>query len=547
LALDAADGAGFSDLDDMGNVHPPLAMVTQIVDEVVMLPALASVAVAWHRLLLRDEDSGPGVYLRLDRIVAGYAILAFWIGVITLAPICVYEMFQIVTGTSAARDMATLIALLLALIAFLIAARLSLALPGIALGRDDVTLRTAWRVSKGNTWRMFWAYFFCIVPWVTILTFASISVILVAPSRTTSALLLLVQDLLSIPLGMISVGVLSFAYGHFFERRADIGQQGRHRMRILLILLISLISSAVVAVAATLFVAYRANEAVAFYNRGNAYAAKAQYDRAIEDFDQAIRLDPKYALALYDRGIAYGAKGQYDRAIEDFDQAIALDPKYAVVFDGRGVAYAKKAQYDRAIEDFDQAIALDPKYALAFYSRGVAYAAKAQYDRAIEDFDQAIRLAPKYALAIYSRGIAYFNKGQFAVAARDFEQSLSINAAQAYGVLWLHLARARSDRDDTEELTGNAVKLDLKTWPGPVVAFYFKGIDANGVMAAARSGDAKTQREQGCQVSFYVGEDAVLRQDTAEATRLLRQARETCPPDFAEFIAAQAELKRLEK
>jgi hypothetical protein len=42
-----------------------------------------------------------------------------------------------------------------------------------------------------------------------------------------------------------------------------------------------------------------------------------------------------------------------------------------------------------------------------------------------------------------------------------------------------HLARAR--------------KLDLKTWPGPVVAFYLKGIDANGVMAAARSGDAKTQ------------------------------------------------------
>jgi lipoprotein NlpI len=181
------------------------------------------------------------------------------------------------------------------------------------------------------------------------------------------------------------------------------------------------ISAAVVAVAATLFVAYRANEAVAFYNRGNAYAAKAQYDRAIEDFDQAIGLDPKYALA--------------------------------------------------------------------FYSRGVAYAAKAQYDRAIEDFDQAIRLAPKDALAIYSRGIAYFNKGRFAVAARDFEQSLSINAAQAYGVLWLHLARARSDRDDTAELTGNAVKLDLKTWPGPVVAFYLKGIDANGVMAAARACD----------------------------------------------------------
>jgi lipoprotein NlpI len=528
--------------------NPLLAMVTKIVDEVVMLPALASVAVAWHRLLLRDEDSGPGVYLRLDRIVAGYAILAFWIGVITLAPSCVYEMFQIVTGTSAARpDMATLIALLLALIAFLIAARLSLALPGIALGRDDVTLRTAWRVSKGNTWRMFWAYFFCIVPWVTILTFASISVILVAPSRTTSALLLLVQDLLSIPLGMISVGVLSFAYRHFFERRADIGQQGRHRMRILLILLISLISSAVVVVAATLFVAYRANEAVAFYNRGNAYEAKAQYDRAIEDFDQAIRLDPRYAPAFYNRGNAYQANAEYDRAIEDYDQAIRLNPKYTFAFYNRGNAYAAKAQYDHAIEDYDQAIRLDPKYAFAFITRGNAYKAKAQYDRAIEDFDQAIGLDPKLALAFVSRGIAYFNTGRFAIAAGDFEHSLYINAAQAYGVLWLHLARARSNRDDTAELAGNAAKVDLKTWPGPVLAYYLKRIDANDVMAAARTGDAKTQREQGCEASFYVGEDAVLRQNTAEATRLLRQARETCPPSFAEYTAAEAELKRLAK
>src|SRR5580700_1860811 len=146
-----------------------------------------------------------------------------------------------------------------------------------------------------------------------------------------------------------------------------------------------------------------------------------------------------------------------------------------------------------------------------------------------------------------SRGIAYFNTGRFAIAAGDFEHSLYINAAQVYGVLWLHLARARSNRDDTEELAGNAAKVDLKTWPGPVLAYYLKRIDANDVMAAARTGDAKTQREQGCEASLYVGEDAVLRQNTDEATRLLRQARETCPPNSVEYTTAEVELKRLEK
>jgi tetratricopeptide (TPR) repeat protein len=71
------------------------------------------------------------------------------------------------------------------------------------------------------------------------------------------------------------------------------------------------------------------NVASLYTRRGNEYAYKGQYDRAIQDFDQAIRLDPQNVVAFYDRGIAYGAKGQRDRAIQDFDQAIRLDPQFA--------------------------------------------------------------------------------------------------------------------------------------------------------------------------------------------------------------------------
>src|ERR1700723_817978 len=54
--------------------------------------------------------------------------------------------------------------------------------------------------------------------------------------------------------------------------------------------------------------------ASAFGNRGSAYFAKAQYDRAIQDFDQAIKLDPNLALAFSNRGNAYSRQRQYDRA-----------------------------------------------------------------------------------------------------------------------------------------------------------------------------------------------------------------------------------------
>ena len=48
----------------------------------------------------------------------------------------------------------------------------------------------------------------------------------------------------------------------------------------------------------------------AFNNRGTAYRAKGQHDRAIQDYDQAIKLDPSYASAFINRGVAYNAKGQ---------------------------------------------------------------------------------------------------------------------------------------------------------------------------------------------------------------------------------------------
>jgi tetratricopeptide (TPR) repeat protein len=100
------------------------------------------------------------------------------------------------------------------------------------------------------------------------------------------------------------------------------------------------------------------NLARAFSSRGLAYARKGQYDRAIEDLDQAIRFDPNDAFAFRNRGTSYARKGQYDHAIEDLDQAIRLNPNDAVAFSNRGLSYSGKGQYDHAIEDLDQTIRL---------------------------------------------------------------------------------------------------------------------------------------------------------------------------------------------
>ncbi len=142
-----------------------------------------------------------------------------------------------------------------------------------------------------------------------------------------------------------------------------------------------------------------------YVNRGVEYNSASELDRAIADFSEAIRLNPKFAMAFYNRGIAYRSKNDPDRAIADYNEAIRLNPKYGSAFNNRGlVFYSPKKNYDRAIADYNEAIRLDPKNARAFNNRGNAYDDKNDHDRAIADYNEAIRLDPEYAIAFNNRG-----------------------------------------------------------------------------------------------------------------------------------------------
>jgi tetratricopeptide (TPR) repeat protein len=117
-----------------------------------------------------------------------------------------------------------------------------------------------------------------------------------------------------------------------------------------------------------------------YINRGYEYKQKKDYDHAIQDYDQAIKINPNFAQAFNNRGVVYYFKGQYDRAIRDYDQAIKIDPNTVSAaykpFYSRGLVYYHKGQYDRAIQDFDQAIKRDPNHTDAIKYRAEAMAKK---------------------------------------------------------------------------------------------------------------------------------------------------------------------------
>jgi len=151
------------------------------------------------------------------------------------------------------------------------------------------------------------------------------------------------------------------------------------------------------------------------------------YDRAIDDINRAIRLDPNDADAYLLRGAMYYNKGDNDRTIADCTEAIRLDPNFARAYVSRGLTYARKGDYDRAIADYTQAIRIDPNNARSYRNRGLAYDIKDDMDKAIADYTQVIRLAPNFAGTYNRRGSAYANKQDYNRAIADYTEAIRLD------------------------------------------------------------------------------------------------------------------------
>ena len=119
---------------------------------------------------------------------------------------------------------------------------------------------------------------------------------------------------------------------------------------------------------------------------GDRHRELGEHHLAAEEYGEAIRLDSEFADAYYRRAGAFAQIRQHVRAIEDYKEALILDPLYTIdpVFrHDRGFAYHHLRMFLRAIEDYEQAVHLDPRYTEAHKNRGLAYAGLRQYERAI--------------------------------------------------------------------------------------------------------------------------------------------------------------------
>src|SRR5436305_5531525 len=126
------------------------------------------------------------------------------------------------------------------------------------------------------------------------------------------------------------------------------------------------------------------------------------------------------------KGVELAQQHQYEAAINEFNLAIKANPKSAKPYVNRGSiframhAQAQDQQYDDAIKDFTKAIEIAPKDPSGYLERGQTLVMQKQYTDALTDLNKAAELKPDNIMSIRLRGLAETGMGDWDTAAADF-------------------------------------------------------------------------------------------------------------------------------
>ena len=171
--------------------------------------------------------------------------------------------------------------------------------------------------------------------------------------------------------------------------------------------------------------------------RGLHYQATGYFDKALDNYNKAIELDPQNALAYVERGRFYkNSLKDNDKALADFNRAIELEPKNIFAYESRSELHKDLKNYPDAISDLKSAIELGGENPDAFnYMKlGDMYQTTKNYSLALENYNKAIEILPKTftdhrPLAYNSRAKLYIELGEFNKALADCDKGLELAAA----------------------------------------------------------------------------------------------------------------------
>lgn len=212
-------------------------------------------------------------------------------------------------------------------------------------------------------------------------------------------------------------------------------------------------------------------DAKTYYQMGNEYYEKGDYDRGIENYNMAILLNPVFSEAYFNRALSYYQLKNFDKSISDYTKSMELDPQNPIIYNNRGDAFYRKQDFQSAVKDYDKAISLNPNYLKAYYNRGLSYASIEEYEKAVDDFTKVIKLKPDFAEAYHLRGLAYEYAGSLSNAVADYEKALELNPELTEAKTHLDSAKAKKDQEGKGGGGKEGAGADIKMLTKPDMTF----------------------------------------------------------------------------
>jgi tetratricopeptide (TPR) repeat protein len=153
-----------------------------------------------------------------------------------------------------------------------------------------------------------------------------------------------------------------------------------------------------------------------------------------------------HAESCFLLGLIYDGQEIYSKAIESYQESLKVNSKDNIVYRGIGKAYYKQGRYDKAIKAYEKALELYPEDKIAFYSMGNIYYHQEEYSRSIEMYQKVLELEPSSFEACVNIGNAYLSKGDDRKAISVYQEALIINPKsrrEVYNNIWSTYSKKR--------------------------------------------------------------------------------------------------------
>jgi len=163
-----------------------------------------------------------------------------------------------------------------------------------------------------------------------------------------------------------------------------------------------------------------------YYNIGSFYFEIKRYKKAMENFKQALKIDPKYLSAKYGLGMAYKYTGMSSQALNEFKEILKLDPNFGKAYYGIGYVYQEEGMTLKAINAYKKALEMAPELNFVRVNLGLAYLNQEMIEEAISEFKKVIELEPQNVMAYFNLGIAYTKNKEYQKAITAYQNVLQL-------------------------------------------------------------------------------------------------------------------------